>query len=189
MALNVMQYEEIAALLRQVPGLVDRLEGRGSNFVEGVMSWLKQAETVLENNRLPVVSQVASCRATLIQAMRGIQNNDVVVSGRATPRKMQEATASMVLQRGNDLLHNVIAERRTTYQDAERISRQMMAVAEAKGLVRACDDGRPHQQFLACLQQKIAEDANMASAYAHLLGLVGKTDILVFLDRALVRAS
>lgn len=189
MALTVVQFEEISALLRQVPRLVDRLEARQSGFVEDVLAWLRQAEVTLENNRLAVVSQVAACRATLIEAARGVHNKDVAFVGRATPRKVQEATASMVLRRSNDLLYNVIAERQAVFQEAERIAGQVMAVAEAKGLLRDCDGNRTHQQFLVCVQQKVSADHDLASAYAHMVALVGKNDVLVFMDRALVKVT
>jgi hypothetical protein len=185
MALNVAQYEEIAGLLREVPRLVDRLEARHSGFAENVLAWLKQAETALQNNRIPAVSQIASCRATLIGAGRGVRSSDVAFGGRATPRKIRDATASMVLERGNQLLHGVIAERQAVFQEAERIARQIMAIADAKGLIRACDNGRPHQVFLNCLQQSIAHDSDLVNAYSHLIALVGKTDVVIFMDRSL----
>ena len=187
MALNVVQYEEIVSLLLQVPQLVDRLEARRSGFVDDVLAWLRAAETTMENNRLPAVSQVASCRATLIEAARGVQTRELVFVGRPTARKVQEATASLVLERSSDLLHGVIAERQTVFGEAERISGQVMAVAEAKGMIQACGDGRPHQAFLECLQQRVADDADLVNAYAHLVSLVGRTDVLIFFDRALAR--
>lgn len=189
MALNVVQCEEISALLRQVSRLVDKLEARQSSFVDDVLAWLRQTEATLENNRLAAVSQVAACRAMLIEAARGVHNKDVVFVGRATPRKIQEATASMVLQRSNELLHSVIAERQVVFQEAEGISRRVLAVAEAKGLLRECNDGRPHQQFLQCVQRKVAADSDLASAYVHLIALVGKSDVLVFIDRALAKVT
>ena len=189
MALNVAQYEEIASLLRQVPRLVDRLEARRSSFAEDVLEWLRQVETTLENNRIPAVSQIASCRATLIGAARGVRAKEVVFVGRATPRKMHDATASMVLERGNELLHAVIAERQAVFQEAERITRQIMTIAEAKGFIRACNGGRPHQAFITCLQQSIAEDRDLVNAYSHLVALVGKTDVLIFIDRALPKVA
>src|SRR3989442_14276387 len=125
MALNVIQYEEIVSLLRQVPALVDALEARRSGFVVDVIAWLKQAETAMENNRLPAVSQLASCRATLIEAARGVQSRELVFVGRPTTRKIQEATASMVLERANDVLQGVIADRQAAFQEAERVSGQI----------------------------------------------------------------
>ena len=185
MALNVVQYEEIVSLLRQVPQLVDQLDARRSGFVGDVLAWLKEAETTMYNNRLPAVSQIASCRAMLIEAARGVQTRELTFVGRPTARKVQEATASLVLERSSDLLHGVIAERQAVFGEAERISRQVMAVAEAKSLVQACRDGRPHAAFLGCLQQRVAEDADLVNVYAHLVSLVGKTDVLIFFDRAL----
>lgn len=189
MALNVVQYEEIVSLLREVPRLVDELEARRTGFVEDVLAWLKRAESTMENNRLPAVSQIASCRATLIGAARGVQDKELVISGRPTARKIQEATASLVLERSNDLLHSVIAERQAVFQEAERISLQIMTVAEAKGLIQACRDGRPHAAFLGCLQQQLTTDADLVNAHAHLASLVGKTDVLIFLDRAVAKLA
>ena len=184
MALNVVQYEEIVALLRQVPALTDQLEARSAGFPDGVLAWLKQAESTLENNRVPAVSRISALRAMLIEAGRGVRHEEVALVGRPTTRKVREGTASMALQRSNDVLHDVIAERRTVFEEAERLSRQVLAVADAKGLVQACDDGRPHDAFLSCLRDQVQSDADLAGVYVHLVSLVGATDVLIFLDRA-----
>lgn len=185
MALNLAQYEEIASLLREVPRLVDRLEARDSAFVQGVLVWLKAVETALQSNRIPAVSQIAAFRATLIGAVRGVRHNEIAVAGRPTPRKIRDATASMVLDRGNQLLHGVIAERQTIFQEAERIARQVVAIADAKGLIQPSVGGETHHAFLSRLQQNIARDGDLVNAYSHLVSLVGKTDVLILLDRAL----
>ena len=187
MALNVVQYEEIVALLRQVPALTDQLEERSSGFADEVLAWLKRAESTLENNRVPAVSRLSAFRAMLIEAGRGVRHAEIAVVGRPTLRKVQEATATLALQRSNDVLHEVIAERRTVFEEAERLSRQVLAVAEAKGLIEACDDGRPHDAFLSCLRESVASDDDLAAVYVHLVSLVGATDVLIFFDRA--RAS
>ena len=189
MALNVVQYEEIVALLRQVPSLTDRLEARSAGFADEVLAWLKQAEATLENNRVPAVSRVSALRAMLIEAGRGVRHEQVAFVGRPTTRKVQEGTASMALQRTNEVLHDVIAERQAVFEEAERISRQILAVADAKGLVQACDDGRPHEAFLACLRDSVASDPDLAGVHVHLVSLVGATDVLIFLDRARVSLS
>lgn len=189
MALNVVQYEDIASLLREVPSLVDQLEARRSGFPDEVLVWLKRAESMLESNRLPVVSQVSAYRAMLIESSRGIHTNDVAIVGRPTIRKIEEGTASVALQRSNELLHAAIAEREAAFQEAERVSRQVVAVAQVKGFVAACQDGRSHQAFLECLRERIAADTDLAGIYVHLSALVGRTDVLVFLDRALASLS
>lgn len=188
MALTVAQLEEISALLREVPRLVDQLHVRRPGFAEAVLDWLKRVETTLENNRLAVVSQIASCRAMLIEASRGVHDKNLVFVGRPSARKIVDATASMVIGRCNELLHGVIGDRQTVFQDAERIARQIMVVAVAKGFVLECG-GRGHREFLQCLDQKIAADPDLVSAHAHLLALVGKSDFLVFLDRGLAKIA
>jgi hypothetical protein len=93
------------------------------------------------------------------------------------------------LQRSSDLLHAQIAERQTAFQEAERMSGQLIAVAEAKGMLKACAEGRSHQEMLVCLQEWVAADQDLASVYVHLVSLVGKTDALIFFDRALSKLS
>ena len=185
MALNVVQYEEILSLLRQVPHLVDELEARHTDFASEVLAWLKLAECALDNNHLPAVSQVASCRATLIEATRGVHTKELAFIGRPTSRKIKEAAAGMVLDRCSDLLNSVIADRQAVFREAERLSAQVLAVASAKGLIEACGSGRPHQEFLRCLGRQVAVDPDLASAHVALVALVGNTDVLIFLDRGL----
>jgi hypothetical protein len=120
----------------------------------------------------------------LIAAGRGVPLGEPTFVARPTARKVREATASLALQRGNDLLHGAIAEREVAFGEAERLARQLLAVAQAKGLLGA-DDGRPHQQRLTEVDRRIATDPDLASGYVHLVALVGKTDVLIFLDRAL----
>lgn len=186
MALNLVQVEEISALLKEVPRLVDRLENRRSDFWDGVHTWLKQAENILQNNRLPAVSQVAACRAMLLQAARGTQCGEITFAGKSTQRKIRDATATMVIQRCNQLLHEIIAERQTVFQEADRLARQLIAVAEANGIIRNCRSNSPHQAFLQCVQMSIGADPNLVGVYTHLVALVGKVDVLIFLDRAIV---
>lgn len=184
MALTVAQYEEVVDLLRQVPPLVDRLQARRHDFVDEVLRWLKQAEAVLESNRLPAVSRVAACRALVVGAARGVQVPEVVLTGRPSRRRLEEAAASLALDRGSSALQEVIAERQAVLAEAERIARQVLAVAAAKGYLDGRDE-RPPQDFLEQLRHRLAGDADLASAHAHLVALVGTADVLVLLDRSL----
>jgi hypothetical protein len=188
-ALTLLQYEDIVGLLRDVPPLVDALEARRPGFAGDVADWLRRVEQSLEDNRLPAVSQIAAARAQLIEASRGIQPRDIVVLGRPTTRKVRDATAAMAIARSSDVLHAVIAERESTFQEAERVGAGLVVVAGAKGIVAACEDGNSHPAMLRCLQQQLAADPDLASGYAHLLSLVGATDLLIVLDRALARLA
>lgn len=185
MALNVVQYEDIVARLGEVRGLVDQLEQRHTGFPDSVLEWLRELEEALESNHMPVVSRIAALRAMLVESARGVYSEEITFAGPPTSRKIRDGVASLVLQRGSELLHDSIAERQAAFQEAERISRQAIAIAQAKGMLDECDDGRPHQAMLQCLQEKIAADPDLASVQLHLVSLVGKTDLLVFLDRAI----
>lgn len=185
MALHLVQVEEIQALLRLVPSLVDQLEQRRSEFVDNVHGWLKQVEQVLEQNRLPLVSQIASHRAMLIQATRGLHGKEVVFTGKPTQRKILDATASLVLQRCNHLLHDLIAERLASHQEAERLARQILVVAKAKGILQSCTQAAGQQAFLQCLQDQVSADRDLINLYNHFVAMVGKYDALIFFDRML----
>lgn len=184
MALNVAQYEEILTAIHAVPPLVDELEARHLEFASDVLKWLKQVEDILTNNRLPAASRIASCRAELIEASRGVRQDGLVIVGRQSIRKIREATAAQMLRIATEILHEVISDRQTVFQEAERITRQMLAAAYTKGLITAEEDS-PHQAYLDQLRSKLAADPELAGIYTHVVGLVGSTDIVVLLDRTI----
>lgn len=185
MALTVAQYEQLLSVLAQVPGIVDEMEARSTGAVERVHDWLKLAEGALTDMRQPAASEFAACRARLLEAGRARASPSSGTAGKVSARRAREAAAAESLQRGNDVLQALVGERRAVFDEAERIARQLLAVAALKGLLPASDDGRSWQQSLLRLRDEIASDLGLATAHAHLVGLVGATDALVFLDRAL----
>jgi hypothetical protein len=187
MALTVLQYEEFAELLRRVPALVDAMQDRSPDYPRDVLQWLKQVETALENNRSPAVAQLAGCRAMLIQAGRGIRDPDVPMNGRPTTRKVQDATATLVLQRSVAVVEALIADRQRTFDEAERMAGHLVSVARLKGWLAEDSRPRPHQEVLQHLMSRAAQDDDLGNVQAHLVSLVGLRDSLIFLDRALSR--
>jgi hypothetical protein len=103
--------------------------------------------------------------------------------------KIKEAPAALLLGRGSDVLQALITAQQPVFQEAERIARQALAVAKLKGLALTPGGGVPQQQFLHELQDRLAADPDLATVNAHIAGLVGTTDALVFLDRALVSVA
>jgi hypothetical protein len=185
MALTLAQLDEIDQLARTVPRLVDMLASRTGNYAQAVLDWLARVESVLENNRVAAVSQVAANRALLIQAARGQNFPEVSVNGRVTPRKLRDAAASLALQRCDKLLNDLTAERRAAFAEAERIARQIVAVADAKGIIERCRLTPGHQAQLECIRQELMRDPDLAGLFAHLTSLVGRFDVLVVIDRSL----
>lgn len=188
MALTLLQYEEVVGLLGRTVPLVDLLESRGSGYSDEVLRWLKDVETSLVGCRVPAVSRVAACRAALLGAARGVHVPEVVIAGRPTQRKVRDATASLVLRQCVDLLQDVIAERRATFEEAERIAGQVVAVVQLRGwLGGTFSQGR--QRGLEALLARMASDADLANAHARLLAIVGRSDVLILLDRALAKVE
>ena len=189
MGLKIAHVEELGGLLRQVPGLVDKLEGRQPGFHEALLAWLRAVETVLEANRLPVVSEVASLRGLLVQSARGLQNPEVKVEGRPSRRKVREATGAHVLHRCTGLLQALLRGPLSAIEDADRIAQQLAAVARAKGYVADCLREPGHSASIAHLKQRLSSDPDTAAAWVHMAGLVGQQDADILLDRSLPELS
>lgn len=186
MALTLAQVEELVAHLRALPAVVDRLEERSLDAFEAALEWLRAAEALLQRNRMPAVAQLAALRSLLVQAGRGQPVAEVRLAGRPTRRKQRDGAVQFALQRATDALSEALQPRLAQLEEAERVARQIAAVAEVKGHVTACATAGPgHANRLACIERRIAADPDTLSAHTHLVGLVGKLDASALLDRAL----
>jgi len=149
-----------------------------------VMSWLKRSETALGNCRLPAAAEIAALRSRLVSAERGAAPNDVTVSGRATRRKLRDAVAVMAVDRAGTTLQQATTEARTRVGEAERLLKQVLAVAQQKGYsLELGDNGRWSR--LVGLIQTLRQDGDLAGATTHAVGLVGGQDAMILLDRSL----
>ena len=184
MALTVAQYEELVDLLQEVPALVDELEARDSSFLDNVLAWMKRLEKALTRNRLPVVAQVAVHRAELLQAARGVDRGGLRVAGRPSTGKIRDATAAFLLARSAEAVQDTIRERQKVFDEAGRVGQQLLAIARAKRLHEPYLWDDATQASLQHLCEQMATDSDVGSLYAHLAGMVGRTDVLVILERA-----
>lgn len=187
MALTVLQYEEFVNVLRRVPTLVDSMRDRSTDYPRMVLEWLELVQTALENNRSPTVAQIAGCRAMLIEAGRGIRTPDITFTGRPTARRIQDATATHVLQRSVAVVEAVIGDRQRVFDEAERVAGHLITVANLKGWLAREGNSVSHQQVLQNLIDRAAQDDDLGNLQAHLVSLVGPRDSLIFVDRALGR--
>jgi len=183
--LRVGQLEEIQALLRRTPPLMDSYETRDPGFTEQATAWLKQAETLLEQNRLHVVSVVANLRGTIFAAGRGQRVEGVEVTGRPTRRKLSEAAAVRALREASVVIQDSIAMRSAQVGEASKLAQQILAIAALKQLVQPCLNLPGHQARLECIRSAVRRDTDLVPLYAALAGLVSDHDALVLLDRAI----
>ncbi len=181
--LHLLNLEEIEALLLKVPALVRRFEDRDPDFIVAVNAWLRAAEEILSNNRLALASEIAVYRGALLAAERGFPGGTASTS-RSGARQAKQARAAGLLQQATDAVSAAIQPRRAQMDEAERVMLQAVAIGVRLGLIPA-ESGREHTAYLQSVLQAMLSRAELASLLVHVTGLLGSSDTLVILDRAL----
>ena len=184
--LRIVNLEEIQGMLLRIPDLINLQERRDSGFVEEVKRWIATFEKVLVSNRMPVTSNVATFRGVLISAEGGVIPPGVEFHGRPTKRKIREAAAAYVLRQTGDLISSVIQKDYERIVEAERLTRQLIAMAKAKGLVQPLPGEGDHMEKLRALWRILVADPDIGAGTVNVEGLVGPYDALIVLDRTMV---
>jgi hypothetical protein len=183
--LHIMNLEEIQDMLLRVPGLIHEFEEHNPSFVGSVKAWLTQAEQVLISNRLAVAAGVAVLRGVLISAERGVIPPGMAFSTRATMRKIKDASAADVLRKAEELISSAISTDAVRFAEGEKLTQQIVAVAQRKGLIPEIPSVDKHTEILNAIWQTMIIDPDLVAATTHLVGLVGAYDVLILLDRML----
>ncbi len=184
--LRIVNLEEIQGLLLRIPGLIHDLETHAPNLLNAVKDWFTHAEGLLMNNRLAIAGEIAALRGVLICAERGVIPSGVVFTGRATPRKIKEASSAEVLRKAAETISNAIRGQVTQIEEGERLARQLVALARRKGLRTVVPSGGGHSEALREIWRAFSADPDLGAGTTHLAGLVGACDALVLLDRMLL---
>lgn len=185
--LRVVNLEEFHRLLLELPAIVDALDARRSDGPATVRTWLVEAEGALERNRLPTAGNVAALRARLDSAGRGAVPVGVVVSGNVTRRKVVHAVAAGVIGEAADLLASVIGADEERLDEADRLARQLTVAAQVKGMVNGRPSQADHAAAVSSIWSAVVADPELGGGAVHLLSLVGPSDALIVMDRALTR--
>ena len=184
--LNVVNLEEIQRLLLRMPALIDALAERQLSLIGSVKTWLMDGEQIFTNNRLPVAAELAALRGVLISAERGVIPAGMAFSARTTARKVKEATAADVLRRASEIILQATAADAARVAEAEKLMRQVLAVAQRKGLSQVpAHSAYTHSDMLKAIWRAMTEDPDLGVGATRLEGLVGSNDALVLLDRML----
>jgi len=183
--LRLVNLEEIQSLLLRIPDLVNLQDQRDYRFEQNVKEWLSKCEKVLENNRLPAAGNVAALRALLISAERGVIPTEVEFHGPSNRRKIRESVAAYVLRQTGSLISEVINKDKERIAEAQRIGRQLIALAKAKGLIHEFPSGANHTQMLKAIWGTLASDPDVLPGTVNVEGLVGPDDALIILDRTI----
>lgn len=185
--LRIVNLEEIHNLLLRIPSLVDELERQEPHAIGNVREWLMTLELVLENNRLPLAGNIAALRGGLDSALNGVIPAGIAFHGRVSSRKIREAAATDMLKRASDLVTSAVQGDGNRIDEAQRVARQLIALARFKGLIPAGrPDGDPIENVKA-VWNNMQTDQEIGQGAAHLIGLVGPHDALIVLDRGITR--
>jgi len=187
--LRIVNLEEIQEMLLRLPGVVSGLERREAGFAAVVREWLAETEKVLVANRLAAAGEVATLRGALISAERGAVPAGVSVEGRATPRKVRDATAADVLRKAESAVSAAVRADAARVGEAERLVYQVVSVAVRKGVLPPPPGSGSHTEVLRAAWALVSDDPDTGAAATHVVGLVGPHDALVLLDRALVATA
>ena len=124
-------------------------------------------------------------RSSLLSAEQGQLPSGVTFRGRPTSSRVINAVAVQSLRHAADLASGLIAEHRPRLAEGERVAQQIIAAARSRGLIidRACSES--NTQYLKALRASLAAAGDLEAAAVHLEGLVGPSDALILLDRAL----
>ena len=185
--LRIVNIEEIQNILSSISGLVDLQQRRDSNFDEKVKSWLIMLEKVLENNRIMQVGEVATLRGIILSAENGIIPPGVEIHGRASKRKIVEAAMTFSLHQASTLVSCFLQKEVDRVSDAERMMRQLIAMAKAKGIIPQNPNGNNHSEVLRLIWRKLSNDQEIAAGTINVEGLVGPHDALIILDRIIAQ--
>jgi len=183
--LRLLNLEEIQTTLLRLPALVRGIEGRDPRACERVNGWLVDMEAVLQNNRLSTAAGIACLRGILLAAERGAVPADLVVRPTATRRMIREAVAAHLLDKAYQVVIGDIQKDRDRVAEAERIMRQVIAMAKHKKVIPAAPDTTNQSEWLRFVWKTIGADPELAPGTVSVDGLMGAGDVLILLDRAL----
>lgn len=183
--LRIVQLEEIHGLLLRIPALIDDLAQKDPAAIGNVRGWLVALEQALQNNRLPLAGSIAALRGSLDSALKGAILPGIVFHGQTSGRQIREATATDILKRACDLVTSTIQADGARIDEAQRVTRQLIAVGRLKGLVPTSRPPGDPIENVRSVWSAMQSDAEMAQGAAHLVGLVGPHDALVVIDRGL----
>ena len=182
--MRLLQLEELDTLVLELPPLIGRYERRDSAFTDLVLAWLSRAETALSSNRRPEAAEVATLRSQVVSTDRGQTQANLAVRGRPTRRKLREAAALATLDPARGALKRSTEDTRQRVIEAENVMRKIVAVADRKGFDLKLGDAGRWSRLIA-LFEALRADSDLAVAVTAAVGLVGRFDALILLDRGI----
>ena len=181
--LRVVNIEEIQNMLSSISGLIDQQQRLDFSFDEKVKLWLAKLEKILESNRIMQVGEVATLRGLILSAENGIIPPGIEIHSRPSKRKIVEAAVTFSLRQASSLVSDFLQKEVDRVSDAERMMRQLIAMAKAKGLIQQIPSDNDHTEALKLIWRTLSDDPEIAPGTVNVEGLIGPHDALIILDR------
>lgn len=177
--------ESIQEQLLELPAIFRAYEEREGDFSERARAWLNRLEASLEANKLPAVGAVAGLRGLIVSAERGVAPPGLTFLGAPNPRKLRDAAAAEALRRAEEIVSNTLRSDAAQIEEAGRLMRQMVAVAQLRGLLRAAAGASTHSEAVNAIWSAFLRDPELAPGAARVNGLAGAHNALFLLSREL----
>lgn len=183
--LHVQQLEEVENKLLAVSELIGKQRDSNSSFVNDVETWLKELDAILQKNRLPISGHISVQIGSLLSAKRGIINPNIKITGRATRRKLLEATIIDILNQVVRAVEMTIQNDRLRIDEAERVALQLISIARAFGLLQNKSKAKKSIQLVQELISAMKSQEATVQGIVQLEGLLGKSDTIIVIGRVL----
>lgn len=169
--------------LLKLPELTDRYAAHDAGFVPGSLSWLAEVEQTLLRLRLPLAGMVASARSQVLATKDGFRERELLADS-ANPRQAQRATTTIVLNRVEAALRQVIDDRDGQIKALKEKMAQLLAVASAVRPIPT-PDGQPRQEWLRTLWSSIPVTSETVGMYTYLNATTPHDDLYPLLEELL----
>jgi len=177
--------EEIQNQLLELPEIVRAYEERTGDFSEQVCAWMVRLEEKLKSNQIPVVGAVAALRAMVISAERGVIPPGLAFVTPPSIRNARDAAASEAIRRVEEAVRTVLQEDVAQIGEARRLMRQMVALAQRKGLIAILANAPSISDAVNALWSAFLRDTELSTGATRVTGLVGALNALILLSREL----
>jgi hypothetical protein len=177
--------EAIQAQFLELPAILRAYEERDGEFAERARVWLNRLEAALEDNRLPAAGAVAGLRGVIVSAERGAIPPGLSFLSTPNARKLRDAAAAEALRRAEEIVTAVLRADTAQIDDAGRLMRQMVAVAQRRSLLAAASGSTTHNEAVNAIWSAFLHDAELSPGATRVIGLVGAHNALFLLSREL----
>ena len=172
--LSLLNLEEIQGVRLRTPQLVRELEAREATFFGSPKAWARaQCEQVLVSNRLTIAAAVAALRGSLISTERGSIWRGSGSAARLRPARSGMPPPPRSYAKRKEVISNSVRADAARFAEAEKLMRQIVAVAQRKALRLPGNDLGNRSDDLKGLWSDMTRDADLSAVTTHLVGLIG----------------